>query len=103
MQVNYLLSILPTNARVGTVDKFQGQQAPIVLVSMVNSSSEDLPRDIEFLYSKNRLNVALSRAQCLSVVVCNPKLLDTVCNKVEQMKLLNTFCHLNEYATKIKS
>ena len=69
VQVNYLKSILPAGARVGTVDKFQGQEAEVVLISMVTSSAEDLPRDIEFLYSKNRLNVAISRARCLAVVI----------------------------------
>ena len=100
VQVNYLRSILPDNAKVGTVDKFQGQEAPIVLISMVTSSAEDLPRNIEFLYSKNRLNVAVSRAQCLAVVVANPKLLEIPCGTVEQMKLVNTFCWLDEYANK---
>ncbi len=98
VQVNYLRSILPENAKVGTVDKFQGQEAPIVLISMVTSSAADLPRNIEFLYSKNRLNVAVSRAQCLAVVVANPNLLEIPCGTVEQMKLVNTFCWLNEYA-----
>ena len=60
---------------------------------MVTSSAEDLPRNIEFLYSKNRLNVAVSRAQCLAVVVANPKLKEIPYNK-EQMKLVNTFCWL---------
>ena len=63
VQVNYLKSILPDGAMVGTVDKFQGQEAPIVIVSMVTSTGEDIPRNMEFLYSKNRLNVAISRAQ----------------------------------------
>jgi predicted RecB family nuclease len=94
VQVNYLRSILPEGAKVGTVDKFQGQEAPVVLVSMVTSSAEDLPRNIEFLYSKNRLNVAISRAQCLSVVVMNPNLVEVPCKTVEQMKLVNTFCWL---------
>ncbi len=98
IQVNYLRSVLPENARVGTVDKFQGQEAPVVLVSMVTSSAEDLPRNIEFLYSKNRLNVAISRAQCLAIVVLNPQLLEILCNTVEQMKLVNTFCWLYDYA-----
>ena len=98
VQVNYLRFILPENARVGTVDKFQGQEAPIVLISMVTSSAEDLPRNIEFLYSKHRLNVAISRAQCLAVVVANPELLEIPCGTVEQMKLVNTFCWLDEYA-----
>lgn len=98
VQVNYLRSQLGENARVGTVDKFQGQEAPIVLISMVTSSSEDMPRNMEFLYSKNRLNVAISRAQCLAIVVICPKLLDAPCTTVEQMKLVNTFCWLDEYA-----
>lgn len=102
MQVNYLRSILPENAQVGTVDKFQGQEAPIVLISMVTSSAKDLGRNIDFLYSKNRLNVAISRAQCLAVVVANPKLLEIPCTTVQQMKLANTFCWLNEYANKSK-
>ena len=102
VQANYLRSILPDNAKVGTVDKFQGQEARIVLISMVTSSAEDLPRNIEFLYSKNRLNVAVSRAQCLAVVVANPKLLEIPCGTVEQMKLVNTFCWLDEYANKNK-
>lgn len=98
VQVNHLKSVLPTGARVGTVDKFQGQEAPVVLISMVTSSAEDLPRNIEFLYSKNRLNVALSRAQCLAVVVMNPKLLEIPCRTTDQMKLVNTFCWLDAYA-----
>lgn len=61
VQVNFIKGMLPTGARVGTVDKFQGQEAAVVLVSMTTSSGEDLPRDIEFLFSRNRLNVAVSR------------------------------------------
>ena len=98
VQVNYLKSILPEGAKVGTVDKFQGQEAPVVLVSMVTSSAEDLPRNIEFLYSKNRLNVAISRAECLAIVVANPKLLEIPCKSIEQMKLVNTFCWLADYS-----
>ncbi|MFC6637390.1 hypothetical protein GV827_17515 [Sulfitobacter sp. JBTF-M27] len=90
--MNYLRSILQDNAKVGTVDKFQRQEAPIVLISMVISSAEDLTRNIEFLFSKNRLNVAVSRAQFLAVVIANPKLLEIPCSTVEQMKLVNTFC-----------
>ncbi len=98
VQVNYLRTLLPEGARVGTVDKFQGQEAAIVLVSMVTSSAEDLPRHFEFLFSRNRLNVALSRAQCLAIVIASPKLLEVPCRTIEQMKLANIFCHLNEYA-----
>jgi uncharacterized protein len=98
VQVDYLRSILPAGARVGTVDKFQGQEAPVVLVSMATSSAEDMPRNIEFLFSVNRLNVALSRAQCLAVVVCSPMLLKTPCRSIEQMRLVNKFCQLADYA-----
>ncbi len=93
-QVNYLRSLLPQETRVGTIDKFQGQEALIVLISMTTSSAEYLPRNIEFLFSRNRLNVALSRAQCLAVVITNPQLLATPCRTVEQMQLVNNFCRL---------
>jgi uncharacterized protein len=92
MQVNLLKQTLPAGARVGTVDKFQGQEAPVVIVSMATSSEDDLPRDIGFLFSKNRLNVALSRAQCLAIVVASPDLLTVKCNTVEQMALVNLLC-----------
>jgi uncharacterized protein len=96
LQVNLLKARLPAGARVGTVDKFQGQEAPVVIVSMTTSSGEDLPRDIEFLYSKNRLNVALSRAKCVAVLVASPKLMDVRCRTVEQMGLVNTVCWVGE-------
>ena len=92
LQVNLLRKTLPSGARVGTVDKFQGQEAPVVIVSMATSSEEDLPRDIGFLFSKNRLNVAISRAQCLAVVVASPGLLTVNCSTVEQMALVNLMC-----------
>jgi uncharacterized protein len=92
MQVNLLKQTLPAGARVGTVDKFQGQEAPVVIVSMATSSEDDLPRDIGFLFSKNRLNVAISRAQCLAIVVASPNLLTVKCNTVEQMALVNLLC-----------
>ncbi|MYA76040.1 MAG: TM0106 family RecB-like putative nuclease [Gemmatimonadetes bacterium] len=98
VQVNHLRSALPDGARVGTVDKFQGQEAPVVLVSMVTSTAEDLPRHMEFLYSRNRLNVAVSRAQCLAIVVLNPRLLEAPCRTVEHMRLVNVFCRLEQYA-----
>jgi uncharacterized protein len=97
VQVNYLRSILPAGARVGTVDKFQGQEAPVVLVSMTTSSAEDMPRNIDFLFSANRLNVALSRAQSLAVVVASPKLLETPCRSIEHMRLVNKFCQLADF------
>lgn len=102
-QVDYLCTLLPDNARIGTVDKFQGQEAPIVLISMVSSDLQYLSsRIVGFLYSRNRLNVALSRAQCLAVVVASPKLLDVSCTTVEQMKLVNTYCRLYEHALKVR-
>ena len=98
VQVNLLKSLLPERARVGTIDKFQGQEAEAVIVSMTTSSGEYLPRNIEFLYDKNRLNVAVSRAKCLAVVVASPELLHIRCNSPEQMELVNTLCWLREYA-----
>lgn len=92
VQVNYLTSILPEEVKVGTVDKFQGQEAEVVIISMVTSGAEDLPRDIEFLYSKNRLNVAISRARTLALIVASPNLLEISCHTVEQLELVNTLC-----------
>jgi uncharacterized protein len=85
--------------RVGTVDKFQGQEAPVIFFSMATSSGEDIPRSLEFLFSRNRLNVAISRAQCLAILVASPKLLDVDCRTVEQMKLVNALCRFAEMAT----
>jgi predicted RecB family nuclease len=98
LQVNLLQQVLPDGARVGTVDKFQGQEAVAVIVSMATSSAEELPRDIEFLFSKNRLNVAISRAQCLAYVVASPQLLSVRCNTPEQMALVNLLCWVAEYS-----
>ena len=84
---------------VGTVDKFQGQEAPIVFYSMATSSGEDLPRNMEFLFAKNRFNVAISRAQCLSVLVCSPRLLDVRCRRPEQIALVNLLCEYVELCT----
>jgi superfamily I DNA and/or RNA helicase len=94
LQVNLLKQALPAGARVGTVDKFQGQEAELVIVSMTTSSEQDLPRHIEFLYSKNRLNVAISRAKCLAVVIANPALMAIRCSTPQQMALVNTLCRL---------
>lgn len=98
MQVELLKRALPPGARVGTVDKFQGQEAPIVLVSMATSSGEDLPRNIEFLYSRNRLNVAISRAKCLAVIFANPRLLEIPCTTIEQMELVDGLCWAKQFA-----
>jgi predicted RecB family nuclease len=84
--------------RIGTVDKFQGQQAAVVFYSMASSSADDVPRGLEFLFSRNRLNVAISRAKCLAHLVCSPKLLDANCRTIEQMRLANALCLLVEFA-----
>ena len=98
MQVELLKRTLPDGARVGTVDKFQGQEAPVVLVSMATSSGDDLPRDIEFLYSRNRMNVAISRARCLAVIFANPRLLEVPCSTVGQMVLVDGLCWAKQFA-----
>jgi predicted RecB family nuclease len=90
------------NVPVGTVDKFQGQQAPVLIYSMATSSGEDVPRDMEFLFEKNRFNVAISRAQCLSVLVCSPRLLEIRCRTPEQMALVNLLCDFCERATPVR-
>jgi predicted RecB family nuclease len=97
-QVLRLRAGLPAGVRVGTVDKFQGQEAPVVFFSMATSSGEDVPRSLSFLFSRNRLNVAVSRAQCLAVLVCSPRLLEARCQSIEEMQLVNALCRLVEYA-----
>jgi predicted RecB family nuclease len=98
VQVNLLKRVLPPGARVGTVDKFQGQEAEVVLVSMTTSSGDYLPRFMDFLYSKNRINVAISRARSLAIVVANPALLTITCRSPEDMALVNTLCWVRDYA-----
>ena len=87
-QVRCLKAAMP-EARIGTVDKFQGQEAPVVFFSMTSSSGDDVPRGLDFLFSKNRLNVAISRAQALAVVVCSPALLHSRCRTVGDMQLIS--------------
>ena len=97
VQVNYLKSILPEGSKIGTIDKFQGQEAPISIVSMTSSDPESLPRNVDFFFSRNRLNVAISRSQCLSIVIMNKELLEINCKKIEHIKLVNTFMGLEKY------
>ena len=82
--------------RVGTVDKFQGQEAPVVIYAMAASSPDDAPRGMEFLYSLNRLNVATSRAKCAAFVVASPRLLQPDCRTPRQMRLANALCRFVE-------
>jgi superfamily I DNA and/or RNA helicase len=103
MQVELLKRTLPVGARVGTVDKFQGQEAPVVLVSLATSSGDDLPRNIEFLYSRNRMNVAISRARCLAVIFANPRLLEIPCSTITQMELVDGLCWAKQFADNQKA
>jgi superfamily I DNA and/or RNA helicase len=98
MQVRCLRERLGAGARIGSVDKFQGQEAAVVIVSLCSSTLDESPRGAAFLLSPNRLNVAVSRAQALAIVVGCPELLETRCRSVEEMKLVNLLCHLVQYA-----
>lgn len=100
-QVNALRAALPQAVRVGTVDRFQGQEAPICLISMTTSSGDELPRDIEFLFSLNRINVAISRAQVTAWMFASPTLLETPCRTIHEMSLVNTLCMLAEYRPRV--
>jgi predicted RecB family nuclease len=97
-QVSALARTLPVGDRVGTVDKFQGQEAPVVFYSMTTSTPEDAPRGMEFLYSLNRLNVAVSRAQCVAVIVASPALLQVKCKTPRQIQFANALCRYLEMA-----
>jgi uncharacterized protein len=100
-QVSALKARLPAGTHVGTVDKFQGQEAPVVIYSMTCSSANDSPRGMGFLYNANRLNVATSRARCLVLLVCSPKLFVPDCKNPDQMRLANGFCRYFELASKV--
>ena len=97
MQVNNLSRNLPKGSKVGTIDKFQGQEAKVVFISMTSSDPENLPRHKEFFFSRNRLNVAVSRAQCSTVILFNPSLLNASCSKINEMRLVNNFCKLLKF------
>jgi uncharacterized protein len=96
-QVFELQERLP-GARIGTVDKFQGQEAPIVIYSLTTSTQADAPHGMEFLYSLNRLNVATSRARCVCVLVASPDVFEPECRTPRQMQLANAFCRYRELA-----
>ncbi|MBV9333533.1 MAG: TM0106 family RecB-like putative nuclease, partial [Candidatus Eremiobacteraeota bacterium] len=90
-----------TGVRVGTVDKFQGQEAGVVFYSMATSSGADIPRNVEFLFERNRFNVAISRARAASILVCSPRLLDIRCRTPQQMALANLLCAFEERAQRL--
>ena len=98
-QVAALRKQFPDGARAGTVDKFQGQEAPIGFYSMTTSSPDGAPRGMEFLYSLNRLNVAISRSRCIAVIVASPSLFQVECRSPRQMELVNAFCRYLELAS----
>ncbi|HMU88835.1 MAG TPA: AAA domain-containing protein, partial [Agitococcus sp.] len=92
--VRKLQDELGSQAKVGSVDKFQGQEAPIVILSMCTSDAAEAPRGLDFLFNKNRLNVAVSRAKSLAIIIASPQLQITKVNSVEQLKKVNLFCGL---------
>lgn len=98
-QVSALIEKLP-GMRIGTVDKFQGQEAPVVIYSMTSSSHEDAPRGMSFLFSPNRLNVATSRAKSVCILVASPRLLEPDCKTIDQMRWANGLCRFVEMSAK---
>lgn len=102
-QVAALERAVPDGIRAGTVDKFQGKEAPVVIYSLATSTAAEAPRGLEFLYSRNRLNVAVSRAQALAVVVASPELATVACRTPRQMELVNALCRALEFAERAGS
>lgn len=98
LQVNLLRQLLPEGAQVGTVDKFQGQEAAIVIISMTTSKGTEAPRGTEFLFNPNRFNVAVSRAECLAIVVHGTELLEGAWTKIGDLRRLNLFAHAEAIA-----
>ena len=90
------------DVRVGTIDLFQGQEAKVVLISMTSSDVESLPRHKDFFFSRNRLNVAISRAECVAIIIFNENLLLASTSSIKEMKLMNSFCKLLEFKTNYK-
>jgi uncharacterized protein len=91
---------VPGGVEVGTEDRFQGREAPVLLFTKATSTGDDVPRGLEFLFSRHRFNVAISRAKVMAVVVASPRLLETQCRSVEQMRLVNALCRFVEVAGK---
>jgi len=91
-QVRALQAALPQGARVGSVDKFQGQEAPVCILSLCSSYGEYGSRGLGFILDRNRINVAISRAQCLAVVVADPRIAGTTPSTLDEMMLINLFC-----------
>jgi len=98
-QVRALKDALPAGACVGSVDKFQGQEAPVCILSLCSSYGEYGSRGLAFILDRNRVNVAVSRAMCLAVVVADPRIAGTTTKSLEEMQLLNLFCKLADAAS----
>lgn len=96
-QIGALQRVLP-HMKIGTVDRFQGQEAPVVIYTMAASSAEDAPRGMSFLFNPNRLNVAISRARALCILVASPRLFDAQCRTPDQMQWANGLCRYAELA-----
>ena len=94
LQVNRLQKRIGNKARIGTVDKFQGQEAPVAIHSLTASDGDSAPRGLDFLLDPNRLNVAISRAQCLSIVVGSPQLATGISNSIQNVQRLSRLCSL---------
>jgi uncharacterized protein len=99
LQRRFASDVSLRGVQIGTVDKFQGREAPVVFFTMTTSSGEDMPRGPEFLFSRNRLNVAVSRARCLAFLVCTEALLNARARTIDEMRLIGTLSAFVEYAT----
>ena len=91
-QVRALQAALPQGARIGSVDKFQGQEAPVCVLSLCSSYGEYGSRGLAFILDRNRINVAISRAQCLAVIVADPRIALAIPGTLDEMRLINLFC-----------
>ena len=100
LAVRMIADRVPAGVQVGTVDKFQGREAAVVFFAMTCSSGHDVPRGLDFLFSRNRLNVAISRAQCLAVLVHSPTLLHAECRDLGDMELVDGACRFVELAAR---
>ena len=97
--LDLLRGAVPAGVSVGAVGRVQGEGAPVVFFAMTCSSGQDVPRGLDFLFDRNRLNVAVSRAQCLAVLVHSPRLLDADCPTIHQMALVDGACRFVEMAS----
>jgi uncharacterized protein len=98
-----LQAALPDGIRVGTVDRFQGREAPAVVYSMASSSAADAPRGVDFLFDLHRFNVAVSRARAMSIVVASPVLLDAEVHSPEQLRAVNALCRYADEAVQLSA